>query len=100
MQGGGFSRGTSWQVLCNERMKAGPQLLCSVSKKSGHVLFRHVLSGRKTQTAYQMRVSQKRIWARGWEPRIKQIVGAQKKLKRDSKASWAIFLQDITINLK
>lgn len=28
-------------------------------QKSGHVLFRHVLSGRKTQTAYQMRVSQK-----------------------------------------
>lgn len=32
------------------------------------------------------------------EPRIRQI-GGQKKLKR-TKASWAIFLLDITINLK
>lgn len=37
-------------------------------------------------------------YSREREPRIRQI-GGQKKLKR-TKASWAIFLLDITINLK
>lgn len=80
----GRTRGARWrwamgEVLVQRAYESwGPG-----SCVSWHVLFRHVLSGRKTQTAYQMRVSQKRPSKRGSRkkrrPRIKQIDGQQQQ---------------------